>query len=140
MRLIHPAVVRGFRRVVEVVVGGGGTSIVAVAEMMRGAPPVTKRCAPCGSGPAGLPRYTVAGPGLEVVATTVMAPEVTGIVARANPAVSVSTVMVWSKARASALALLPRTSADGMAVHLPPLQNSTLNASMTSCDPKPLKR
>lgn len=39
-----------------VVVVGTGTSIVAVTVKVRGTPPVTNRCAPYGSGPAGLPR------------------------------------------------------------------------------------
>jgi hypothetical protein len=43
--------------VVVVSAGGGfGTSMLAVAVSTRGCPPVTKRCAPCGSGPAGTPR------------------------------------------------------------------------------------
>lgn len=102
-------VVSGGGSVVVVVVGGTGTSTFAVAEMMLAGPPVTRRCAPCGSGPAGLPRYTAAGPGLDVLATTVIVPEATGIVARADPAVSVSTVVDESCPLISNVTLAPRT-------------------------------
>ena len=79
--------------VVVVVVGGTGTSTVAVAEIARGGPPVTRRWAPCGSGPAGLPRYTAALPGAAVDATTVIAPGTAGIVECAEPTASVNTVV-----------------------------------------------
>src|SRR4051812_7743317 len=78
--------------VVVVSAGGGiGTSMLAVAVSTRGWPPVTKRCAPCGSGPAGTPRYTSAAPGADVEATTVMVPGIRGIVVCAVPLTSVST-------------------------------------------------
>ena len=78
-------VVSGSNVVVVVVVGGTGTSIVAVAEMIRGVPAVTKLCAPCGSGPAGLPAVDERRSGtrcrLQRLSST---PGATDIVARAD--------------------------------------------------------
>jgi hypothetical protein len=79
---------------VVVVVAGIGTSTLAVPDTTCGGPAVTRFWAPWGSGPAGLPRYTKAGPGAGDVATTVVRPGETDMTVPATPLPSVNNV--WS--------------------------------------------